>query len=108
MNCVECEEVIINPICPDCLSEGIACWVGERLGSAAASAVYDITDALAYQTGSTWCIKCNEPMRVCAYCYTNELMVLLKNHPAVLEQFVFYFGFNFERQHLMPQYVLRT
>lgn len=105
--CVECEEVIVNPVCPDCLSEGIACWVGERLGPEAAGAVHDITDALAHREGTTWCIKCGVHMQMCAYCYTNSLMSILKNHPAVLVQFLYYFGFDFEKEHLQPQYILR-
>jgi hypothetical protein len=108
MNCRECEETIINPICPDCLSEGIACWVGERLGPEAASAVFDITDALAHRHGDVSCIKCDKHMQMCAYCYTNNLMGILKSHPAVLVQFLYYFGYDFEKQQqLMPQYVLK-
>lgn len=105
MNCVECEEVISNPICPECLSEGIACWVGERLGPLAANAVFDITDALVYPGGSTSCIKCNKSMALCAYCYTNAVMSILKNHPVVLTQFVDYFGFEFEKlQRVEPSF----
>ena len=97
MNCVECEETITNPVCPDCLSEGIACWVAERLGPVAAQEVFTITGALVYPGGDTWCIKCDKTMQLCAYCYTNGVMSILKNHPVVLDQFVHYFGFEFER-----------
>lgn len=99
MHCVECDENITNPICPDCLSEGIACWMGERLGPAAASAVFEITAALSYPGENISCIKCVSPMHLCGYCFTNELMDILKGHPVVLAQFLFHFGFEDSPRH---------
>lgn len=96
--CVECEETITNPICPDCLAEGVAAWAGERLGPVIADAVFDVTATLAYEHGSTWCIKCNKKMQLCAYCYTNSLIDILKSQPVVLAQFMYFFSFDFEKQ----------
>jgi len=103
MQCVECESNIVNPICNDCLSEGVACWVGERLGPTAASAVFDITAALKHPFGDISCIKCSEPMAVCGYCYTDELLSILQRHPAVMAQFLYYF--NLEDRMPRPQQI---
>lgn len=93
MHCIECESNIVNPICPDCLSEGIACWVGERLGPKAASAVFEISASLQYPGGTTHCIKCQNPMQICGYCFSDELLNILQSHPVVMAQFLYYMSF---------------
>lgn len=90
MRCIECEQQINNPICPECLSEGIMALVGEKAGRFAADAVWDITKALRYDFGTTNCIKCNKIMGVCAHCYTNELFSILSEHPTIMAQIVYY------------------
>jgi len=96
--CVECEEAITNPVCPECLAEGIAAWAGEHAGPAVATAVFNVTESLAYRMGSTNCIKCRTPMGLCTYCYTNALIDVLKSHPVLLAQFLYFFSFDLEKQ----------
>ena len=95
--CMECDEAITNPVCPECLAEGIAAWAGERLGPAAADAVFDLSHTIAYRHGKTWCIKCFTPMGLCTYCFTKELVSMLEAHPATLAQFLYYFSFDFAK-----------
>ena len=100
--CVECEETIRNPVCPDCLAQGIAALTGERLGSMVAHEVVMTSKALAYRFGSTWCIKCGEMMQLCAFCFVNELSNMLQSNPQIRTQLLEYCSFDFEKREYLP------
>jgi len=62
----------------------------------------DIVDTLKVLTagiasaGNTRCIKCGDTMDVCAYCYTNDVLHLVKHDPLLLEQYLMYFNYDLE------------
>lgn len=78
--CVECDEVITNPICSDCLSGKMRMVVEEfdpLLASQITGADID---------GDTTCIKCGQGMGLCAHCFSKDIYEFLQQHNATLAQ----------------------
>ena len=93
MKCVLCEEVITNPLCPCCLNEEAQQWLKEQGQDALANETHWISSGLV-QNGSTNCIKCKNPMAVCTYCTTQDMMHVVKHNKRLLEQYLVYFNFD--------------
>ena len=91
--CSECGDRIANPICHECLSQGVAAWMGEKLGLDGAHAVFEISGALTKPFGDVSCIKCGEPVSICADCFTKELAIIMRHHPVTTNQSLFCYGF---------------
>jgi hypothetical protein len=89
--CVECDEIIANPICSDCLAKKIKIMVSEhdeKLAEMISSTKIG---------GNTICIRCNNEMGLCAHCFTKEIYELLKeNNVTLAEKFKARFNFNRE------------
>src|SRR3989338_4690769 len=66
-HCMECDDVITNPICSDCLAMEMRSLLEEH------------DPFLSYQIrGFNWesgvpCIRCGQLMNVCAYCFSNDI-----------------------------------
>jgi hypothetical protein len=83
--CLICDEVISNPICPDCINKEVRDFLAEQ-----EMELYE--DQSEY--GSTRCIICGKNMSVCPSCYTNELYGIIKNlHPSLEDDFKTFFNF---------------
>ena len=66
-HCVECDEVITNPICSVCLSEKMQFVVAQ---DNPALAVYiDAADV----GGESLCLFCGRHMGVCAHCFSKDI-----------------------------------
>jgi len=83
--CPICNEVISNPICPECLNREIRDWLLDKdielFGEEA-------------QIGSTQCIICRKEFNICPSCYTSEIYDIIKKKYAYLEkEFKQYFNF---------------
>ena len=66
-SCVVCEEVITNPICPDCLARQMKAWLGETHPELAR------TIDGGYVPGETNCLFCGQDMGICAHCYSKDV-----------------------------------
>lgn len=95
MNCVQCEEVITNPLCPVCLQKGVQQWLGDEHNDVLSREVSLMTDNA---LGETPCIRCGSPMGLCVYCYTKDVFDLVKRYPVLLRSYLSYF--NFDLHHL--------
>ncbi len=91
--CVECDDIITNPVCPNCLAAQMMVMVGE----------YD-QQLVEYVkginvSGATKCIICNNPMGLCAHCFSKDVYQLLrsKNEP-LSKEFLQRFDFDLRRE----------
>lgn len=92
--CVVCEEPITNPICPACLKEGVSQWLLEQGQYGLLGEVDEMTRGVFANSGSTFCIKCDSLMGLCAYCYTKEVFDIVKRHPRLVADYLVYFNFD--------------
>ena len=91
--CVTCNEVITNPICPDCLAERMQNWLAEidpRLAQ----------DIKGYQMdGDTKCIFCNKGMSICAHCFSRDIYdYLADNNLELAAEFAARFDFDLRQE----------
>jgi hypothetical protein len=92
--CILCEEAITNPICPACLQEGVQQWLFEQGEEKLVDEVNEVTRGVFANNGDTYCIKCDSSMALCAYCYTQSIFNIIKEHPKLLRQYVEYFNYD--------------
>ena len=91
--CVQCEEVITNPLCPDCLAMQMVVMVGE----------YDEKLAKHIEgfkmDGDTTCISCGSKMGLCAYCFSKDVYHFLKEKQEVVaKEFLNRFDFDLRKE----------
>lgn len=91
MKCVECEEVITNPLCAACVGEGVQQWLGDERNEALSCAACLATGDCG---GETACVRCGQPMGVCTYCVTKGIFEVVKSHPLLLSRYLAYFNFD--------------
>lgn len=65
--CVDCNEVISNPVCPECLSLQMKVMVAEKNPELA-----EEIDAPQIEGEST-CLHCNKSMGLCAHCFCRDV-----------------------------------
>ena len=95
-SCIECEEVITNPICPDCLAGRMREWVAEL----DPKLVSEITGF--NMSGPTKCLFCGKGMSICAHCYSRDIYEQLKGRNSkVAEEFLARFDFDLRREMLV-------
>ena len=93
--CVECREVITNPLCPGCLKKAVAQWLGEK-DQKHVKAFHAAHRALVLGTGTMNCIKCRKPMDLCTHCYSAAILTWLRRTPSLeqeVEEYLSYFNF---------------
>lgn len=87
--CIECDHVITNPICSDCLAEEMVVMISEYDPKLAA----EIT-GFALE-GDTFCLKCKKGMSLCAHCFSRDVYDYLEErNPKVAKEFVNKFDFD--------------
>ena len=91
--CVECDDIIANPICPNCLAAQMMVMVGE----------YDQTLVNCIKgisiEGETRCIICNEKMGLCAQCFSRDVYQLLNDkNQKVSKEFLQRFDFELRKE----------
>ena len=79
--CVECDDIITNPICTECLAKKMRLVVAEHDLKLAEDIIESDVP------GETWCIKCGKEMGVCAHCFSKDVYELLvhRNYPHTKE-----------------------
>lgn len=91
--CVECEDIITNPICSGCLSINMRVMVQEYAPALAVQIHGAEID------GDTTCIKCGERMGLCAHCFSKEVQEFLQQHNLTLaKEFASRFDFELRQK----------
>jgi len=87
--CIECDEVITEPICSGCLSKRMQEFVGESNPELAKE-----IENLVVPEGDSPCLFCGKKMNLCAHCFSREVyqFILEKNAP-LAEDFLGKFDF---------------
>ncbi|MBI2573708.1 hypothetical protein HYV86_07620 [Candidatus Woesearchaeota archaeon] len=91
--CIDCDDVITNPICPDCLTLQMKQMVGE----------YDPVLATQIDSiridGATSCISCGEGMGLCAHCFSKDIYLQVKEvNPIIAKEFLARFDFDLRKR----------
>lgn len=94
MNCTVCGEVITNPLSAARLHEGVTDWLRDEGREDLVEVTRPAPD-FAIESDTT-CIKSGRPMSLCTYCYTGDVMALIREDPKLLERFLTYFNFDLE------------
>ena len=92
--CIECTDVITNPVCPGCLAKEMQVMVSEH------------NEALAMQItaphipgGETMCISCGDSMNLCAHCFSKDVYLFLEHHnEQIAEEFMRRFDFELRQE----------
>ncbi len=97
--CFICEEVIFNPICPDCLRQGVADWLNNKAQKILKK--LDLEVSLIKKLNieeKDKCSICNKDIDICPYCYTEILYELLKKErKELIPEFLKFFNFDFDK-----------
>ena len=92
--CVECDEVITNPICSDCLAKTMQVMVAEYDQQLAKEIV-----GFSMEEGVTTCIHCGKSMSLCAHCFSLDIYEFLQEkRPDIAEEFVSRFDFDLRQE----------
>jgi len=101
--CVECQEVITQPVCSQCLSVEMEDWLQE--------AKPELLDELklvadeSFGMGDINCILCKERMNICTYCFTEHILEWLGKNPKLIPEFVTFFNYDLERTGYMKELI---
>ncbi|MBW2963352.1 hypothetical protein KY306_01085 [Candidatus Woesearchaeota archaeon] len=91
--CVICNEVITNPICPDCLAERMQDWLMQTNPKLA-------KDIRGYRLdGKTKCLFCGKGMSICAHCFSMDIYEYLSDNSLELAtEFAARFDFELRKE----------
>ena len=76
--CIECQEGITNPICPECLAKEMESWNSDMKSILIRPEDSDLdmnTDN--YTADGVNCVFCGRPMSICAHCYCRDVYKFL-------------------------------
>ena len=91
--CVVCNEIITNPICPDCLAEKMQYWLAENNPKLARNIKGYHLD------GPTKCIFCGKGMSICAHCFSRDIYDYLEEKSQRLaKEFAARFDFDLRQE----------
>ena len=91
--CVECNEVITNPICSECIAREIKEMVAEYDENLA-----NKIDGFKIE-GETCCISCGSLMALCAHCFSKDMYEFLnENNKVIAKEFLNRFDFELRRE----------
>ena len=91
--CVECDEIITNPICGDCLAKEMKVMIAEY-DSMLAETITGISIE-----GNTTCILCMKRMGLCPHCFSKGIYEYLQEqNKIVAKEFLNRFDFELRRE----------
>ncbi len=101
--CLECNEGIFNPICPNCLAREMQAWIesngfDSRIGRSI-TLFANITKNKFIDEGVECAICKSNQTSICPYCFTSKIynfLQKLKVRKEILEEFLIYFNYDFE------------
>ena len=86
--CIDCQEIISNPVCSTCLSQQMKVMISEINPKLADEIVSCDVE------GETRCLSCGNKMGLCAHCYSKDVYEqLLEKDQAVADEFLSRFDF---------------
>ncbi len=87
--CIDCTEIISNPICSDCLGQQMKQVLSE-IDPALADKI--LTNNFA---GDTHCIQCGNEMGLCAHCFSKDVYEQIKDlNEKAAEEFLARFDYD--------------
>ena len=87
--CVECNDTISNPVCPDCLAKQIKVVLEEIAPQLSNKVIRGDIE------GETRCLSCGNKMGLCAHCYCMDVyQQLAEKDEEVAEEFLSRFDFD--------------
>jgi hypothetical protein len=87
--CIDCEEIISNPICSECLGMQMKQMLGE-IDSTLPDKI--VTSNL---SGDTKCISCGSEMSLCAHCFSKDVYEQIKDfNPKAAQEFIARFDYD--------------
>lgn len=94
--CVVCDEVITNPICPDCLGQQFKAWLGEHRRTVHLKMQKELYGFENMTDEGTDCILCGEPMNVCPHCLAKAAKRIVEGEEDIelQSQFMTHFNWN--------------
>ncbi len=102
LDCLECGDLITNPICPDCIAKAFEDWI-RKYPRLAKKVLFKIKKFLKghkhFDEDSQLCVICKSKKAwSCPYCFTEHIFDLLKQAKAsneVLREYLRFFNFDF-------------
>ncbi|MGC9309650.1 MAG: hypothetical protein ACP5D2_03070 [Candidatus Nanoarchaeia archaeon] len=97
--CLACQEAIYNPVCPRCLARAFREWFIQIDGNKQVlDRVYELVEQEKEFEGiSQTCVVCHQDNAyLCPYCFTEEILQILKKYcsQAVVDEFLDVFNFD--------------
>ncbi len=87
-SCMECDEAITNPLCPECLARGMRVMVGEQNQKLSRQIAGFST------SGETHCIRCGKEVGLCAHCFSKDIYEFLSGkNKRIAQEFLGNFDF---------------
>ena len=87
--CIDCNDIITNPICSGCLTVQMKVMVSEYSPELAKDIVECDVE------GETQCMHCGKNMGLCAHCFSRDVYEQLKEkNEAISDEFMARFDFN--------------
>lgn len=88
--CVECDEVITNPVCPNCLAQKMRIFISQHNKILAKQ-----ISGFSSEEGETSCILCGKKMSLCAHCFSKDIYEFLEEKNSELaKEFLNHFDFD--------------
>ena len=92
-SCMECDEIITEPICPECLTQCMRAFVEEHQPELAQQ-----MQSPASSGGEMQCLFCSQPMSICAHCISSDMYTFLaEKDESLAEEFMSRFDFDLRR-----------
>lgn len=92
--CAECDEPVTNPICLSCLKTEVLGWMKEKKKSLVPLVKSRADFFRNYPETGVKCIICGENMNICSHCFTNDILICLReDHPNLADDFKRSFNF---------------
>ena len=102
LDCLDCGELITNPICPECIYKAFQDWIVQypKIAKKVLRKVKNFLRGHKHFYGdSQLCVICgNKKAWSCPYCFTEHIFDLLKEAGAkedVLREYLMFFSFDF-------------
>lgn len=91
--CMECDEIITNPICTECLADRMKLVVREYNEGLA-----EKISGLAVE-GNTPCLFCGKMIALCAHCFAKDVYEMIhENNPEIAIEFAGRFDFDLRQE----------
>ncbi len=93
-SCIECDEVMTEPMCPNCLQQRMQMMVSEYDGEIAELLQPSALEA----TEGIICLFCRKTMNRCAHCVSKDIYLFLEEkNPELADEFMGRFDFDLRR-----------